>query len=83
MRIHVKLYSILREALPAENKGEATLDLPAQATLALLLEHLGIHNRVVISVNEIHEPDQNRPLQDGDFVRIFSSVGGGSLIKGG
>ena len=82
MHIHVKLYSTLREVLPAENKGETTLQLPAQATLTDLLDQLGINRRVVISVNETHEADKTRSLQDGDFVRIFSSVSGGTRIKG-
>lgn len=82
MKIRIKLYSTLREALPAENKGEAILELPPQTSLAVLLEQLGIHRRVVISVNEFHEANQDRQLQDGDFVRIFSSVSGGSLMEG-
>lgn len=58
------------------------LDLPAQATLSTLLEELGIQRRVVISVNETHQTDPNLPLKEGDFVRIFSPVGGGSQMKG-
>jgi sulfur carrier protein ThiS len=58
------------------------LDLPAQATLSTLLEELGIHTRVVISVNEMHETDPNLLLKEGDFVRIFHPVGGGSSVKG-
>jgi thiamine biosynthesis protein ThiS len=47
------------------------------ASLADLLEKLDITRRVVISVNDEHESDMSRQLQDGDKVRIFSSVSGG------
>ena len=77
MKIHLQLYSILREKLPREARGEATLDLRDGATVSDLLQTLDIHRNVVISVNDVHEPDKSRVLSDGDDVRIFSSVGGG------
>jgi sulfur carrier protein ThiS len=82
MRIQVKLYSTLRKALPPENRGEASLDLPDGSTLKTLLERLNIKRRVVISINETHETDHDCPLGDGDFVQIFSSIGGGSITGG-
>ena len=82
MQIQIKLYSTLRQALPPENKGETSLELPNGFTLRSLLERLNIKRRVVISVNEIHETDYDRALADGDFVQIFSSIGGGSTTGG-
>jgi molybdopterin converting factor small subunit len=32
---------------------------------------------VVISVNDVHEPNRSRQLEDGDQVKIFSSISGG------
>ena len=77
LEVHLQLYSILREKLPPEAKGRAVLSLEEGITLAELLDELDIKRRVVISVNDEHEADKSRQLQDGDQVKIFSSVSGG------
>ena len=77
MKIHVQLYSILREKLPPESKGQTELQLNEGAILADLLSALDITRRVVVSVNDAHESDMSRRLLDGDKVRIFSSISGG------
>ncbi len=77
MEIHLQLYSILREKLPSDAKGRAVLQLGEGATLADLLDELGIKLKVVISVNGVQESDKSRQLRDGDDVKIFSSVSGG------
>ena len=77
MKIHLQLYSILREKLPADAKGRAVLQLDDGTTLSDLLKDLGIERRAVISVNDVQESDKSYPLQDGDEVKIFSSVSGG------
>ena len=77
MHIHLQLFSILREKLPREARGETTLDLADGATVGDLLVRLDIRHNVVLSVNDIHEPDKSRLLADGDDIKIFSSVGGG------
>jgi sulfur carrier protein ThiS len=78
LEIHLQLYSILREKLPAEAKGRAVLQIDEGATLADLLDEFHIERRVVISVNDVQESDKSRQLKDGDKVKIFSSVSGGS-----
>ncbi len=75
--IDVRLYSILREKLPRETGGQISLQLGDGATVEDLLANLGIERRVVISVNDEHARETNRKLQDGDRVRIFSSISGG------
>jgi sulfur carrier protein ThiS len=77
MKVHVHLYSILREKLSPESNSLAILELNADATLQDLLTKLDITRRVVISVNGEHETDLSRRLQDGDRVKIFSSISGG------
>ena len=77
MEIHLQLYSILREKLPADAKGRTILKLDEGATLTDLLKQLGIKRRVVISVNDVQESDKSFQLTDGDEVRLFSSVSGG------
>lgn len=75
--IHLQLYSILREKLPSDAKGRTVMQLDEGATIADLLDKLGINLKVVISVNGDHEPDKSRQLRDGDHVRIFSAISGG------
>ena len=77
--IYLQLYSILREKLPPEAQGRATLQMEMGATLADLLDELHISRRVVISVNGDHETDRSRELHDGDDVKLFSSISGGSF----
>jgi len=77
LRIHLRLYSILREKLPPESNGQAVLQLNDGTSLQDLLDELDITRKVVISVNEQHESDVSRRLQDGDRVKFFSSISGG------
>jgi sulfur carrier protein ThiS len=77
IKISLQLYSILREKLPAEAKGQAVLQLHDGTSLQDLLDELEITRKVVISVNDNHESDLSRQLHDGDRVKIFSSIGGG------
>ncbi|MBT3190121.1 MAG: MoaD/ThiS family protein [Anaerolineae bacterium] len=76
-KIHLQLYSILREKLPPESKGRAILQLDEGATLTDLFNKLDIKRKMVTSVNGVHETDKSRQLQDGDKVKIFSSISGG------
>jgi sulfur carrier protein ThiS len=79
LEVNLQLYSILREKLPPETKGRSVIKMDNDATLADLLKELDITRRVVISVNDTHEVDMSRQLQDGDEVKIFSSISGGSM----
>jgi sulfur carrier protein ThiS len=77
LEIHLQLYSILREKLPAESNGQAVLQMKEDASISDLLAELDITRKVVISVNDAHESDMSRQLRNGDKVKIFSSVSGG------
>jgi len=78
MRVHVKLFSRFREHLPREAHGEATIDLRDGATVADLLDHLSIVQRVkLITINDHPEATRERILHEGDIVRIFPVVVGG------
>ena len=81
LEIHLQLYSVLREKLPAESNGRAVLQMKDDASLADLLDELDITRKVVVSVNDAHESDMSRQLQDGDEVKIFSSVSGGQQVS--
>jgi sulfur carrier protein ThiS len=77
LNIHLQLFSILRDKLPPELKGQTIMHLNEGATLKDLLEELKITRKVAISVDDIQETDHKRKLVDGERVKIFSSVGGG------
>ena len=77
IKITLQLYSVLRDKLPAESKGRAELHLNDGSSLQDLLNELEITRKVVISINGDHESEMSRQLQDGDRVKIFSSIGGG------
>ncbi len=78
MVVQVKLFSRFRQLLPREARGQAAIQVPEGATVAQLLEQLGVDGRVqLISVNDVPEPDRARILHDGDRIRVFPfSVGG-------
>jgi sulfur carrier protein ThiS len=63
--------------LPPKSKGQALVRLDDGASLQDLLDKLGIRQKVVISLNNALELDRSRQLQDGDRVKIFSSISGG------
>lgn len=80
--VHVRLFSRFRSVLPAEARGRTSVELPAGATVARLLEALGLddgaHGRVkVVNVNGQPHSDPDHMLHDGDSVRIFPFVVGG------
>ena len=59
MQIHVHLFSILRDCLPADAKargtsgGQAIVTLPAGATLSDLVTHLGIDEHLGYGAAEL------------------------------
>jgi molybdopterin converting factor small subunit len=77
LEIRVQLYSILREKLPTDSKGRTVLQLDEGTTLTDLINTLGVKRKVTVSLNGVQETDRSRQLQDGDEVKIFSSVSGG------
>ena len=77
LEIHVQLFSILRDKLPPDRKGRVVLHLDDGATIKDLLRELDINRRVAISINDIQERNQSRKLEDGDKVKVFSSISGG------
>jgi len=77
MQVHVHLHGILRDHLPPQAKGRATVSLDDGATVGDLLAQLGIQRRVIVSLNGDHEPEETYVLQDGDEVAIYTVIGGG------
>jgi sulfur carrier protein ThiS len=78
MHVHVKLFSRFREYLPTEARGEARVELRDSATVADLLDHLNIGQRVkLITINDEPATNQEQTLHDSDIVHIFPVVVGG------
>lgn len=77
MNIHIYLLGSLRDYLPSQAKGRATLQMEAGSSVADLLAHLGIRRRVAVALNDEHEPDSSYLLEDGDRVSVYSITGGG------
>jgi len=75
LRIRVKLLGIFRDRTPPGN----VLDLPEGATLGQALEALNISpNHVHLTmVNEEHQRDPSRVLQEGDELMVMPPVAGG------
>jgi molybdopterin converting factor small subunit len=79
VKVQVKLLATLRNRLPPEAKGSASLDLPPGASVGSLLAQLGVAEGQVhaVMVNDAAEPDRGRLLSDGDVVVILPPMAGG------
>ena len=77
MQIDVKLSGILRDQLPANQKGRAKIELRDGVSVADLVTHLEISRRVEVAINDEIETDETHVLVDGDQVHIFTTIGGG------
>ena len=77
MQINVKLFGILRDKIPAVQKGKAKIELKDGVSVADLLSHLEISRRVEVAINKEIETDDAHILVNGDQVHIFATIGGG------
>lgn len=77
MKVSVHLHGILRDHLPADAKGRATINLEDGASVGDLLDQLGIKRRVIISLHGNQKLEKTHILQDGDQIAIFTVIGGG------
>jgi len=78
MQVQVKLMGTLRGRLPPEAKGATRLDLDPGATVAVVLDRLGVAGQVhAVMVNDDMEPDRGRVLADGDSLVLLPPVAGG------
>lgn len=77
MKVDVHLHGILRDHLPPEAKGRASVSLDDGASVRDLLAQLGIKRRVVVALNHDQKPNDSYILQDGDKVTVYTIIGGG------
>jgi sulfur carrier protein ThiS len=77
MRVSVVLHSFLRDLLPPEAKGMATLDLPEGARVKDVIAQLKLPGYVLFALNDKMEKDRELPLKDGDTLRFLRAGAGG------
>jgi molybdopterin converting factor small subunit len=82
MEIHVRLYGVLREKLPANEHGRAVLELPDGATVSDVLSELDVTGHFHVSVNEEMVEDRQTELRDGDQVDVLPPTAGGCSWRG-
>ncbi len=76
--IHVRLLGMLRDKLPREAKGRASLELPDGATVADLLAQLELRGHLQVAINDTIVENEDTPLRSGDQVEIFRPAAGGA-----
>ena len=77
MKINLELMGPLVDFLPDSDKGEATMTLNNDSTIADMLDKLQIKRKVVVAVNGDEEKGLDHVLIDGDEVLVFTVVSGG------
>lgn len=84
MRVTLKLYATLTDYLPAAARRDnlVQLDVDESATIASLVEPLGLPPRLVhlVLVNGVYVPPAGRAthvLHDGDALAIWPPIAGG------
>jgi len=77
MKISLKLYTVLKDYLPA-NMDRDTLELPAEAKVADVITLLNIPQDLpkIILINGIQKSPE-AALREGDELNIFPPISGG------
>ena len=77
MQIKIELMGSLVDYLPDSERGQATLALKDESTIADLLSNLRIKRRVIVAVNGDEEKEMDFVLSEGDEVLVFTVISGG------
>ena len=77
MQIKIELIGSLVDYLPDSERGQATLALKDESTIADLLSNLRIKRRVIVAVNGDEEKEMDFVLSEGDEVLVFTVISGG------
>jgi sulfur carrier protein ThiS len=79
MNVSVQLHTILQRRTPNGPLNRLEIKLPADSTLADLLQELSVEmepDALLLVVNgRMADPEQR--LQDGDFVNLMPAISGG------
>lgn len=76
LEVHLTLHGILRDHLPRQAKGRTVLTLPADATVADVLQQFKLNTTVSAAVRGA-QVARDYVLQDGDDLQLFRMLGGG------
>ena len=81
MRVRVKLHAVLRDYRPPDVKADVMLvDVDDGATVLNVLEYIGIpRKRLHAAFLNDEQVGVDAMLRDGDFLRLFPPVAGGSF----
>jgi len=77
LQIKIELMGSLVDYLPDSERGQATLALKDESTIADLLSNLQIKRRVIVAVNGDEEKEMDFVLSEGDEVLVFTVISGG------
>jgi len=77
MQVSVQLFGALRDYLPREQRGKATLEMTSGAVVQDVLDTLGIDFPVVVAINDEHDIDYSMALHPDDKVMVFGLSAGG------
>jgi sulfur carrier protein ThiS len=84
VNITFKLYASLTDYLPAEQRrsNQMTLDVPADATIATIIEPFALPMKMVhlVLINGTYVPPEQRAtrtLAEGDVLAIWPPIAGG------
>ena len=67
----------LEDYLPGSERGQSVLNLKEESTIAEMLSHLKIKQRVNVAVNGDEEKGLESVLSEGDEVLVFTVMSGG------
>lgn len=84
MQITFKLYASLTDYLPVDQRrsNQMTLDVPADATIASIIEPFNLPMKMVhlVLINGSYVAPEDRPtrtLKEGDVLAIWPPIAGG------
>lgn len=77
MQVNIQLFGALRDFLPPEQRGKASLELSSGAVVQDVLDMLDIERAVIVAINEEHDSDTSTQLEAGDKVMVFELAAGG------
>jgi len=77
MEIHIHLHGALRDKLPPDANGKATLQVEEGVTADAVTSQLSLRGHIQIAVNQELIENDDTILRDGDTLEIFRPAAGG------
>ena len=77
MKIHIHLHGALRDKLPPDAKGKATLEFEEGETVTAVISQLSLRGHIQIALNKELIENDDAIMHDGDTIEIFRPAAGG------